>query len=77
MYRLHRTLPDGTRRSHFTAFATRSDAAVAASYVLSDNTGLPRPDARAFATQLAAAPVGTTVPHEGTGYSFRIATADA
>lgn len=70
-YLLTRTLPDGTERSHRPVNTIR-EVEFAAAYVLMDNSRVPRGEARTFANQLAAQPVGTEVLHTASGYAFRI-----
>lgn len=70
-YTLTRTLPDGTEKSH-RPLSTLREVEFAAAYVLIDNSRVPRGEARTFAHQVAAQPLGTTVPHEASGYAFRV-----
>jgi hypothetical protein len=68
-FTLTRTLPDGTERTH-DGLASKTAAASAACYVLTDNLNLRRKDAEPIGFQLEHAPLGTVVP--AYGYTFRI-----
>lgn len=70
-YLLTRTLPDGTEKSH-RPLGTLREVEFAAAYVLMDNSRVPRGEARTFANQLAAQPIGATVRHDTSGYAFRV-----
>jgi hypothetical protein len=71
LYRLTRTLPDGSEKQH-RPLRTLREVEFAAAYVLMDNSRVPRGEARTFAHGLAGRPVGTTVRHEPSGYAFRV-----
>lgn len=71
-YVLIRTLPDGTEKRQG-PFANIRAAAVAASYVLSDNRLASKADAQRFAASLhRETPVGEALRHDASGYLFRI-----
>lgn len=73
VYRLVRTLPDGTEKVSSEAASLR-ECSQAASYVLYYNEGASKRDAQRFAHRLAAAwsEDDTTVFHHESGYSFSI-----
>lgn len=71
MYRLTRTLPDGTEKSH-SPMRTLREVEFAAAYCLMDNSRVPRGEARTFAASLIRAELGTRVQHAVSGYAFRI-----
>lgn len=71
MFRLIRTTPQGAEKSQGPVKTAR-DAAVLASYVLHDNTGLPKREAQEFSARLHKLPLGETLAHDATGYRFRI-----
>lgn len=70
-YRLTRTLPDGTEKSH-SPLSTLREVEFAAAYVLMDNSRVPRGEARRFAAELAAMPLGVEALHVDSGYTFRV-----
>lgn len=70
-YRLTRTLPDGTEKAH-NSLRTLREVEFAAAYVLMDNSRVPRGEARTFARQVADAPLGETLRHGASGYTFRV-----
>lgn len=72
-YDLIRTLPDGTEKAH-RRLRTMSEVELAASYVLMFNSQVPRGEARTFAANLTRQPFGIDVPHETSGYAFRVVT---
>jgi hypothetical protein len=51
-------------------------ATILAAYVLHDNAGVSKADAQRFSVVLGRAPVGTTVPHEASGYKFCIVASE-
>jgi hypothetical protein len=76
-YRLVRTTPKGEVKAHERVFPAVAAACAAAWYVLTDNTTVTRAEANAFAARLHAAPAGTELTHEPTGYMFRIDVVEA
>lgn len=75
-YLLTRTLPDGTEKAH-RPLRTLCEVEFATAYVLTDDSGTPRGEARTFAANLTKQPVGTTVKHRSSGYAFRVETMKA
>ncbi|MFH8805284.1 hypothetical protein ACH4F6_38045 [Streptomyces sp. NPDC017936] len=72
LYRLTRTLPDGTVKTNPTALRTLREVEFAVSYCLMDNSRVPRGEARRFAASLTGRPLGEPVRHESSGYAFRV-----
>lgn len=70
-FRLTRTLPDGTEKSH-RPLGTLREVEFAAAYTLMDNTRVPRGEARTFASRLTGLPLGTEMLHTTSGYAFRV-----
>lgn len=72
-YLLTRTMPDGSAKQS-RPLGTIREVEFAAAYVLMDNSRVPRGEARTFASNLTAQPVGETVRHDTSGYAFRVDT---
>lgn len=72
MFKLTRTLPDGTVKTNPTALRTLREVEFAVAYCLMDNSRVPRGEARRFAAGFTGRPPGTTVKHGASGYAFRI-----
>lgn len=74
MFKLIRTTPEGVEKTQGPFVAPRN-ASMAAAYVLHDNARVPKAQAQVFSVTLRRAPLGETVRHPESGYSFRIVKA--
>lgn len=70
-YQVTRTHPQWGEKTT-SPVGRKRDAAASVFYTLHDGANLSKTDASRFASSVEDAPLGTTVTHEPSGYTFRI-----